>query len=345
MKTSLFGKTKDGKDVTLYRLENKNGMEIALLDFGAILHQVLLPNEDGTKTDIVLACDNMEEYYENGNAFGSTVGPNANRTANAEATIDGVQYHLVKNDGENNLHTQTVDGMNLRLWNAQAKDNSVTFSIKLDDMEMGLPGNRDFSVTYTLTDDNEIVIDYFVTSDKNTMINMTNHSYFNLKGHKAGNVLSHEVWLNSDSYTEVGPGAIPTGRILSTNYTPLDFSTMKPIERDFDMDNEQMAYVGGYNFNHVVRDYNEGVVRPVAEVYEATTNRRMKVFSDLPGVHFYTADWVSDAPGKEGMVYQAHYGLCMETQYYPDYIHHSNFQQAIFGPGKDYRTTTIFAFN
>ena len=340
MKKSIFGKTKEGKDVTLYTLENKNGMEISVLDFGAILHSVMLPDKDGGKTDVVLGCANVEDYYRDMNAFGSTIGPNANRTAKAEAVIDGVTYRLIKNDGENNLHTLTENGMNRRLWKAEATDVSVTFSMELKDMEMNLPGNRKFQVTYTLTDNNEIRLDYYAVSDKNTMINMTNHSYFNLRGHNSGSIMEHEVWLNSDSYTEIGEGAIPTGRILSTNGTSLDFTVMKPIIRDYDRNNAAC----GYNFNHVIRDYKKGKLRQVSEVKENTTGRVLKVYSDLPGVHFYTAEWVKDAPGKEGAVYQAGCGLCMETQYFPDYIHHPNFEQAIFGPGNDYRTTTIFQF-
>lgn len=344
METLLFGKTKEGKDVTFYSIKNKNGMEIELLDFGAILHRVLLPNADGTKTDVVLACADMEGYTNNGNAFGSVVGPNANRTANAEATIDGVTYKLEKNDGENNLHTQIENGMNRRLWKAVCKENAITFSIKLDDMEMGLPGNRNFDVTYTLTDNDEIKIEYHATSDKNTMINMTNHSYFNLKGHNSGSVMTHEVWLNSNSYTEVKEGAIPTGRILSTDGKPYDFSVKKRLDRDYTMDDEQMAIVNGFNFNHVLNEYDGKTVRKVAQVSEETTGRTMEVYTDLPGIHFYTADWVSDAAGKDGFTYQKQYGLCMETQYYPDHIHHKDFPQAVFGPGNDYDTTTIFSF-
>lgn len=343
MKTAVFGKTKEGNDVTAYTIANKNGMEITLLDFGAILHAIMLPNADGSKTDVALTCPNMEIYNENSKYLGSTIAPNANRIGNAKLTIDGVEYSMEVNDGDNNLHTAFDTGMNKRLWKAEPADNSVKFTAVVEDGEHGLPGNRVLTVTYTLTDDNEIKIEYTGTSDKNTIINMTNHTYFNLKGQGNGDILNHELWLNADSFTMTDDGGIPTGEIRKVEGTPLDFRVMKPIYRDNDINNEIMALVNGYDHNYCINDW-DGTMKKVAEVKEPETGRVMEVYSDLPGIQFYAGNYVEEDPGKEGTVYNKNYGLCLETQYYPDHINHPEFAQAVFGPGKDYATTTIYKF-
>ena len=344
MKKELYGKTKDGKDVFCYTMSNKNGMEASVIDFGAILLKVVVPDKNGIKKDVVLGCDCLDSQYDNPYFFGSTVGPSANRIAGAVAEIDGVIYHLDKNDGENNLHSDIPNGMNKRLWETKENDNNVIFTIGLKDGDMGLPGNRSFTVTYTLTEENEVRIDYLVTSDHNTIINMTNHSYFNLAGHDVGNILNHELQLNASHYTPVLEGAIPTGEIATVNDTPLDFTKSKPIGKEIAADFEQLKLVNGYDHNFVTDNF-EGNIRKIAEVTEPTTGRNMKVFTDLPGVQLYTGNWVEHAKGKEGAIYEKHSGLCLETQYYPDTIHHKNFPSVIFGPNKPYKSTTIYQFN
>ena len=341
MKTNVFGITKDGKDVTEYVIENRNGMEIHLLDFGAILHRIMVPAKDGSKDDIALACPDMDVYNINDTYLGSTIAPNANRIGGAKLTIDGVQYDMEVNDGPNNLHTAFETGMNKRLWNATKGENSVTFSAALKDGEFGLPGDRELSVTYTLTDDNEIKIDYSGTSTKNTIINMTNHTYFNLKGHGKGDILDHELWLNSKKFTMPDDGGIPTGELTDVAGTPLDFTAMKPIRRDNDITNPIMALVNGYDHNYCIDNWN-GSMQKVAQVKEPESGREMEVFTDLPGIQFYSGNYINNTAGKDGMVYQKNYGLCLETQYYPDHINHPEFPQAVFGPGKDYKTTTVY---
>lgn len=343
MKINIFGQTKDGKNVTEYILENKNGMEISVLDFGAILHKICIPAADGSKTDVALGCPDMEVYGINDIYLGSTIAPNANRIGNAKLTIDGVEYSMEVNDGVNNLHTAFDTGMNKRLWDAEATDNSVKFTAKVADGEYGLPGNRTLVVTYTLTDDNEIKIDYAGCSDKNTIINMTNHTYFNLKGHGNGDILDHEVWLAASKFTMPDDGGIPTGELASVEGTPLDFRTMKPVRRDNDITNPIMALVNGYDHNYCIDGW-DGSIKLVAKVNEPESKRAMEVYSDLPGIQFYSGNYVKDNAGKDGKVYQKNYGLCLETQYYPDHINHPEFPQAVFGPGKDCKTTTIYKF-
>ena len=343
MKTNIFGQTKDGKNVTEYIIENKNGMSISVLDFGAILHKINVPSASKGVADVALTCPDMEVYSVNDTYLGSTIAPNANRIGNAKLTIDGVTYNMEVNDGPNNLHTAFDAGMNKILWDAKAGDNCVELTAKLADGDYGLPGNRVLTVTYTLTDDNEIKIDYTGTSDKNTIINMTNHTYFNLKGHGEGDILDHELWLNCSAFTMPGEGGIPTGEITPVAGTPLDFTTMKPVRKDNDITNPIMALVNGYDHNYCIDGW-DGTLRKVAEVKEPESGRGMEVYSDLPGIQFYSGNYVNNNAGKEGKTYQKNYGLCLETQYYPDHINHADFPQAVFGPGKDCKTTTIYKF-
>ena len=229
------------------------------------------------------------------------------------------------------------------MWRAVEGDNSVTFSISLADGEYGMSGNREINVTYSVDDAGGLKIEYRAHSDKKTIFNMTNHSYFNLAGHKAGSVLDHELTLNASCYTKIVAGAIPTGEIVSVLGTELDFTKGKKVGQDIEADNEQMKLVNGYDFNYVV-DNHDGSIKEIAMLKDPVSGRVMKVFTDLPGVQLYTANWVVHEPGKEGMTYEPRYGLCLETQDYPDSIHHDNFPDVVYGPDRDYHTVTIYRF-
>lgn len=343
MKKELYGITKDGKEVHQYTVVNKNGMEMTVMDFGAILLNVIVADKDGNKKDVVLACDNLETFHENGCYFGSTIAPSSNRIAKAEAPIDGVVYKLEVNDGENNLHTNYANGMNKRIWDAKEVENGVRFTFELKDMEYELPGKRTLAVTYTLTDDNEIRIDYEGDSDKNTVINLTNHTYFNLDGHKTNTILNHKLLLHASHFTPVVPGSIPTGEIASVKGTPLDFTEWKEMGAEIEADFEQLKLTGGYDHNFVV-DNHDGTVKEVAQAKSEDSGIVLTVLSDLPGVQFYAGNYINDEKGKEGMVYGKRSGFCLETQYYPDSVHHDNFPSVIFGPERPFRSTTIFKF-
>ncbi|MBS7302626.1 MAG: galactose mutarotase [Lachnospiraceae bacterium] len=343
MKKELYGKTTDGKDVFQYTVTNKNGMEMTVMDFGAILLNVIVPDKNGAKKDVVLACDSMETYRVNGCYFGSTIAPSANRIADAEVTIDGIRYQLDVNDNENNLHTNFPNGMNKRIWNAEETENGVRFTFVLDDMEYNLPGRRELAVTYTLTDDNEICIDYEGDSDKNTVINPTNHTYFNLDGHTSNNILNQKLLLHASNYTPVRAGSIPTGEIASVKGTPFDFTEWKTIGEEIDEDVEQLKLTGGYDHNFVVDNY-DGTVKEIAQARSEETGIVLTVLSDLPGVQFYAGNYINGEKGKEEMVYGKRSGFCLETQYYPDSVHHANFPSVIFGPERPFRSTTIFKF-
>lgn len=338
-----FGKNKKGQDVTLYSIENKNGMTAQVMDFGAILVNLLVPDKNGKIDDIVLGYDKIEDYYTNGSFFGATVGPSANRIADAKFVIDGVTYNIAVNDGPNNLHSDMELGYHKQMYDATVSDNSVTFSLKDTDGNMGFPGNKNVSVKYTLTDENELKIDYNVTSDKNTLINMTNHSYFNLAGHASGSILNHKLAIYASAYTPVISGAIPTGEIAKVAGTPFDFTTPEYVGARIEEDNEQLKIGHGYDHNWVL-DNNDGTIRKAAEVTEETSGRKMEVFTDQPGIQFYAGNCIEPHTGKQGAAYVERTGLALETQVFPNSINQDNFPDCIYGPGKDYKTTTIYKF-
>lgn len=339
----LYGVTRDGKEVYEYTVVNKNGMEMSVLDYGALLTRVIVPDKDGNKKDVVLACDNIETTQENPSFFGSVIAPSANRIAKAEVEIDGVLYKMDVNDGENNLHTHFIKGTHKRIWEAEELENGVRFSLTLEDMEYNLPGNRSISVTYTLNDDNEIRLYYEGDSDKNTVINITNHTYFNLDGHTTNDILNQKVLLHASHYTPIVEGAIPTGEIAAVKGTPFDFTQWKVIGDEIDADFEQLRLTGGYDHNYVIDDY-DGTVKEIAQAKSDETGIILTVLSDMPGVQFYAGNSTRSSIGKEGMVYEKRSGFCFETQYFPDSVHHKNFPSVIFGPTRPFCSTTIYKF-
>lgn len=339
----VYGVTRKGETIYSYTLTNSKGLKVVVINYGAILDKVYVPDKDGNVVDVTLSSSSIAEYEADGNFLGATVGPNANRIAKGEVPIDGVVYQMLKNDGENNLHSDVVDGIHKRVWDAVEGDNSVTFTLLIPDGEYGLPGNRKMEVTYSVTEDNGLKIEYYGTSDKRTVYNMTNHTHFNLAGHNSGSVLNQVLWLNCSNFTPVVKGAIPTGEIESVVGTVLDFTTPKAVGTDINADNEQMKLVSGYDFNYVIDGF-DGTIKEVASLTDPVSGRVMKVFTDLPGIQLYTDNFVENAPGKDGATYNPRNGLCLETQAYPDSIHRDNFPDVIYGPEREYRTTTIYKF-
>lgn len=338
-----FGKTKDGREIYKYYISNNRGLKAGITNYGAILVNLFVPDKQNVAADIVLGYDALEPYLENGSFFGATVGPNANRIGGAAFILEGKRYQLDVNDGENNLHSHAELGYHKRVWAAKEGTDSVTFSIEDEDGSMGFPGNRKISVTYTVTRDNELQIHYQAQSDKNTIINMTNHTYFNLKGHQAGTICDHKLQLLASAYTPVVAGAIPTGEIASVKGTPFDFLTAREIGENIGADHEQLKLVQGYDHNWVI-DGADGSLREFATVTEETSGRVMKAYTDLPGVQFYAGNCIAETTGKEGAVYGPRSGLCLETQYYPDTANKPEFPSAVFGPDRKYDTTTVYKF-
>jgi len=344
MKKQLFGTTKEGRDVYLYTLENKNGMKAEMIDYGAILVRLFVPDKDGKSADVTLGYDRLEDYYTNGSFFGGTIAPNANRIAGATFSIDGTQYNLDVNDGPNNLHSHFEIGGHKRVWETEAGEQSIKFILDLKDGEMGFPGNKKISITYTLTDDNELRLDYYGSTDKKTILNPTNHAYFNLGGHDSGKILDHVLWMKASRYTPVIQGAIPTGEIAPVAGTPLDFTKEKRIGDEIEADFEQLKLVSGYDHNFAVDDWN-GELQLIASVFEPESGRKMEVYSDLPGLQFYAGNCIATTTGKEGVVYKERDGLCLETDYFPNAVNEAGFASPVYGPGKDYTSTTIYKFS
>lgn len=340
--TTQFGKTELGKDIMLYTIKNSKGMEAAVTNIGACLVNLIVPDKKGDLRDVVLGFDIGEAYLLNGSFFGATVGRVANRTANAQFAIDGVTYDLCVNDNANNLHSDFYKGMHKVLWNAELLDNAVKFTYREADMTNGFPGNLDIAVTYTVTEDNEIKIDYEGVSDKKTIINMTNHTYFNLAGHKSGKILDTKLTLKASNYTPVVAGAIPTGEIAPVAGTVMDFTSAKPIGQEIEADFEQLKLVQGYDHNFVVDDY-DGNMQLIATAEAA--DMVMTVYTDLPGVQFYAGNCISPVEGKDGAFYDKRTGFCLETQYFPNSANDANFAKPEFDAGEVYKTTTIYKFD
>ena len=338
----LFGTSRDGKEVYAFTLENANGVKARVINFGVILVNLYVPDKDGGLTDIVLGFDDLESYYGNGSFFGATIGPNANRIGDAKFEINGRTYQVDVNDGPNNLHSHKELGYHKRIWDAEiVKDNSVTFSLEAPDGDMGFPGNKKISVTYSLSDENELKLVYHGTSDADTLMNLTNHTYFNLSGHQAGSIEDHVLTIHAGNYTPVIPGAIPTGEIASVKGTPMDFTSPKPIGQDIEADYEQLKLTSGYDHNWVIDDA-DGTLKEIAVLEDPKNGRKLKTFTTLPGVQFYAGNCIAEEPGKGGVKYEPRMGMCLETQYFPDTINKPNFPSAVFGPNRDYESVTVY---
>lgn len=340
---ALFGTMENGTEIYLYTLDNGKGMRAQVMNYGAILVRLYVPDKNGTIEDVVLGYDKLEGYYGNAANYGATIGPNANRIAGASFTLEGVTYNLDVNEGANNLHSHLDLGFHKKVWEVTEEDNGITFTLESPDGELGFPGNKKLTVTYTLTEENELQIHYHGISDKNTIINMTNHTYFNLAGHGAGEIHDHILTLNAENYTPVAAGAIPTGEIAPVAGTPMDFTEPKRIGDEIDADFEQLKLTGGYDHNWVLNG-GEGTRFHFATVEEPESGRIMQAYTDLPGVQFYTGNFQEKENGKEGAVYGKRHGFCLETQYYPNTANEAAFPSAVFGPDREYDTTTVYKF-
>ncbi len=338
-----FGFSADGREAFLYTIE-AGGITAVVSDFGALLVRLLVPDREGRKADIVLGFDDLRSYEQKGGCFGATVAPLANRTADAVFTIDGRDYHLPVNEGPNNLHSDKMSYK--RFYETETGDNSVTFRRLFPDGEAGFPGNRQFSVTYTV-DADSIRIDYAVDTDAPTYLSPTNHSYFNLAGQDAGLVDSQVLCLRGSAYTPVREGSIPTGEIRSVEGTVFDFTSPKEIGRDLGLQDPALMKTGGaYDHNYVIDGWKgDGTLISFATACDPASGRKMEVLTDMPGVQFYAAGKMNVEGAKGGRTYSSRGGFCLETQFFPDTPHHDNFPSSLFGPDRPLRSTTIYRFS
>ncbi len=292
VETKLFGKSQDGQDIFLYSIKNTKGMQVDLTNFGAIIVNLFVPDKTGNISDVVLGYDKIEDYFKNSCFFGAVIGPSANRIGDAQFEMDGKTYQLAVNDGKNNLHSDFKVGYHKQLWDAVVEENSVTFSLKDTDGNMGFPGNKEVKVTYSLDEDNGLTLHYHGCSDKKTIINLTNHTYFNLDGQESGSILEHELTLNASNYTPVVPGAIPTGEIAKVSGTVMDFTSAKKVGKDINEDFKQLRLTGGYDHNWVIDGWN-GELQHFATVKAPKSGRIMKAYTNLPGVQFYAGNCIT----------------------------------------------------
>lgn len=344
VKKELYGITEDGRKAWLFTLENAEGMKARVTNFGAILTSLWVKNKNGQLKDVVLGYDRLEDYFDNHPMFGATVGRNINRISDGKFEIDGVTYELQKNRGRHNIHSDKEHGFHKVLWDCEIiADNGVKFSYVSPEGEQGFPGVLNFSVTYMLTEASGLIISCRGVSDKKTLINVSNHTYFNLGVHDSKEIGNTKIRIFADEYTPVDADRIPTGEIAPVQGTPFDFTETAVLGRKLKENARELKSSGGYDHNFVIRHQNTGL-RKAAEAADEEEGIRMEVYSDLPGLQFYTGNALEDEHGKRGAVYGKHSGFCMEPQYYPNSINTESFPSPLFEPGQEYRTTTIYQF-
>lgn len=335
---SDFGFNKEGQKVNLYTITNAKGTTASISDFGAILTGLVFDGKD-----VVLGFPSVDNYLDDLKCFGATVGPIANRIEKGTYEYDGVRYNFEINDKGNNLHSSDYGAFQKQIWKAECGENSVKFFYHKKHMEVGHPGEMDVYVTYTLTDEDELQIHYYATTDRPTYINMTNHSYFNLNGHDSGCIYDEVVKLNASHYTPVVKGAIPTGEISPVAGTSLDFTKGKKVSEGIDESFEQVTLVEGIDHNFVIDDW-DGTTKLVATVEDNESHIKMETYSDLPGIQFYSGNFVNNSGAKGGAKYVKRQGLCLETQFYPNCVNQEGFPKPLYTPEKPYETTTTYKF-
>ena len=331
----------------MYTLKNSHGMEVQAMTYGGIITSIRVPDRKGQISDVVLGHESLDGYIPNPPYFGAIVGRYANRIANGTFTLDGKTYTLAKNDGPNTLHGGTTRTFDKVVWDAEPlKDKiGVVFTYLSKDGEEGFPGNLKVTVSYMLTEDNELVINYEATTDKATPINVSQHSYFNLKGEGNGDILDHEIMINADRFTPVDKTLIPTGELRPVKGTPFDFTTATRIGSRIDDNYDQLQLGHGYDHNFVINRKGDGLVL-AAKVYEPTTGRVLEVTTTQPGVQFYTGNFLDGSvTGKQGHVYKRRYGFCLETQHFPDSPNHPAFPTTILRPDERFHQQTVFKFS
>lgn len=340
---SLFGIMPDGKEVHLYTVENK-GIRAEFISYGCILKSLVVKDKNKNDVDVVLGRDTLEEYLNNGGCLGETVGRFANRINNAEFELDGKIYKISANEGKNCLHGGTK-GFSKYVWDCNSFDpdsSAISFEMTSPDGDQGFPGNLNVIVTFTLTDDNALDIHYEAVCDKDTVINLTNHSYFNLNGHDSGDMLSHKLKINGGFVTLTDDKQIPHGEIVSVKGSPFDFTEFKSVGQDINADVEQVKIAGGYDHNWVLSGRG---MKEAAVLVGDKTGIKMTTYTDKPAVQIYTCNGIdSERKYKNGAVYHARQGICLETQYFPNSIEVSHFPSPILKCGEKYDTTTRYSF-
>ena len=340
---SAFIDSLDGKALGLYSLTNANNLKVEITNYGATIVRLLVPDKNGNPEDVVLGYDSLAGYYHGKSYFGTVAGRYANRIAKARFTLDGKEYRLAANDGENTLHGG-LKGFDKVAWDAEQDSEGITFTYTSKDGEEGYPGNLTVTVRYELSNANELSIMYTAETDKPTVLNLCNHSYFNLDGQGKGDILGHEMMINADGFTAVNATLIPTGEIRKVAGTPFDFTRPHTIgERVNDTSDEQIRFGGGYDHNFVLKG-ETGKMKLAASVYAPVSGRTLEVHTTEPGVQFYCGNFLNGSERGKGSVYNKRSGFCLETQHFPDSPNQPSFPSTVLKPGEKFRSETIFRF-
>jgi aldose 1-epimerase len=344
--TRLFGTMPDGTQIFSYTLKNPSGMSVEIISYGGRIATISVPGRNKHFQDVVLGFDNLKQYLGDNPFFGAIIGRYANRIANGTFTLDGKTYHIPVTDGKNALHGGKV-GFDKRVWRGKPMQTSDGPAVELHYLsrngEEGFPGNLNVRVRYTLESDNGLRIDYYATTDQDTVVNFTNHSYFNLSGAGNPSILNEELMIDANSYTPINAGLIPTGQIAPVAGTPLDFRKLTKIGSRIDDNNQQLKYAGGYDFNYVLNHPGD-LSALAAKVVDPASGRVMEVFTTEPGIQFYTSNMLQPIHGIGGL-YRRHSALTLETQHFPDSPNHPNFPSTVLHPGQQFHSTTIYRFS
>jgi len=341
-----YATTIDGKNVKLYTLKNKSGATVTITNYGGRVVSLLVPDKDNKLVDVVLGYDSIASYRKKGEPFfGALIGRYGNRIGKGKFSLDGKEYQLQLNDGVNTLHGGT-DGFYSKVWEAKQVDGQkLALSYISNDGEAGYPGKLEVNVTYTLTDENALQIDYTATTDKTTVVNLTNHAYFNLNGEGNKTILDHELTIAADSITPVDDTLIPTGKLLAVAGTSFDFTKVKTIGKAIDEKEEQLKFGKGYDHNFALKKHDDKMA--VATVKSPSTGIVMEVYTTEPGLQFYSGNFLTgeDKDGKGGKAYPYRSAFCLETQHFPDAPNHPNFASTVLKPGETYKTSTTYKFS
>ena len=337
-----FGLMPGGERIEIFSLANDHDMEVRIINYGGIIASIKTPDRDGQLDDVVLGHDSLEGYLHRSRYFGALIGRFANRIGRGRFALNDTEYQLAINNGQNHLHGG-VKGFDKVVWDAQEIDEGVQLTYLSHDGEESYPGNLKATVTYRVNNANELRIDYDATTDRDTIVNLTNHSYFNLAG--SGTILDHELQIEADAFTPIDEALIPTGEISSVKGTPMDFTSPAPIGARIGADDQQLRIAGGYDHNFVLRG-DLGTLKTAARAYEPQTGRVMEVFTNQPGLQFYSGNVLDGTlVGKSGRAYTKHSGCCFEAQHFPNSPNQPDFPSTVLRPGEQYHHTTIYRFS
>ncbi len=342
-----FGELPSGEKACIYHLENKSGAYAEVTDYGCILVKLCVPDRDGRLVDVVLGYDELDKYFVNGCYFGAVIGRNGNRVESGRFFIGDREIVLAQNENGNNLHSGP-EGYEKKLWSVEeqrGEENRITFGRLSPDGEQGFPGNFRVSVTYVLTEENQLKLTYAGVCDEDTAANLTNHSYFNLSGEGSGQILDQQLTILASRYTPVRSDSIPLGEAAAVKGTPMDFTEGKAIGRDIEADFEQLKFTGGFDHNFVVDGYEEGVMKKIACAYSPATGIQMEVSSERPCVQFYAGNSIKEEAGKNGHIYRKRDGFCLETQVEPNALNVPAFHSPVLKKGEQYHSATTYSFS